>query len=148
VTEVKRHIEASPRAVFDVLGDGWLYASWVVGASRIRGVDDTWPQVGAQIHHSFGSWPLVIDDTTEVTEFEPWERLTLVARAWPVGEATVHIEVHPDGDGSEVSIEEDASSGPGLLVPRPVRQLGIAPRNVECLRRLAYLAEGRQQPTG
>jgi hypothetical protein len=30
-------------------------------------------------------------------------------------------------------------------VPKPLRQLMIGPRNVEALRRLAYLAEGRHR---
>ncbi len=140
--EVKRHIDASPAAVFAVLSDGWLYASWVVGASRIRAVDADWPAVGSRIHHSFGSWPAVIDDISQVVELEPGRLLTLVAKAWPVGEATVQVEVQPDGIGSEVTIREDASKGPGKLVPRPLRQLVIVPRNVECLKRLAFLAEG------
>jgi len=37
------------------------------------------------------------------------------------------------------------TSGPGLLVPPPVRRAAIAIRNVESLRRLALLAEGRSQ---
>jgi len=37
------------------------------------------------------------------------------------------------------------TSGPGLLVPSPVRWAAIAIRNVESLRRLALLAEGRSQ---
>jgi len=42
-----------------------------------------------------------------------------------------------------VWIAEDASSGPALLVPKPVRHAMMAVRNRETLRRLAYLAEGR-----
>jgi hypothetical protein len=37
---------------------------------------------------------------------------------------------------------EDAAEGPGMLVPKPVRDILIHSRNVETLRRLAYLAEG------
>src|SRR3712207_7075993 len=31
-----RHLDCTPEDVFSVLADGWLYPSWVVGASRIR----------------------------------------------------------------------------------------------------------------
>jgi hypothetical protein len=41
-----------------------------------------------------------------------------------------------------VTIREDAVAGPGTLVPKPVRQALILPRNREALRRLALLAEG------
>ena len=40
-------------------------------------------------------------------------------------------------------IEEDAMSGPARLVPRLVRDPALTWRNVESLRRLAYLAERR-----
>ncbi len=40
-------------------------------------------------------------------------------------------------------IEEDAVSGPGVLVPKPLRGLTLKWRNVETLQRLAYLAERR-----
>jgi hypothetical protein len=42
-------------------------------------------------------------------------------------------------------MEEDVASGPTKLVPKPVRATMIVPRNVEALRRLAYLAEGRSR---
>ena len=40
---------------------------------------------------------------------------------------------------------EDATAGPGLAVPRPVRQPVIAARNREALKRLALVAEGRHR---
>jgi hypothetical protein len=79
---------------------------WVVGASRMRDVDDGWPAPGTKLHHSFGVWPLVLDDTTEALEIEPGQRLVLEARGWPVGKARVEIAVDADADGSLVSIAE------------------------------------------
>src|SRR3954454_15461447 len=73
--------------VWRVIADGWLYSGWVVGASRIRDVDAEWPRQGAQLHHSVGTWPFVIDDSTRVTAVEPGRSLELVARGWPMGEA-------------------------------------------------------------
>ena len=139
----QRWFNCSAEQVWDVLGDGWLYPLWVVGASRIRDVDDGWPAEGRKIHHSFGVWPLVIDDTTEVVEIQPDQRIVLEARGWPVGTARVEITIRPDGNGSLVSIAEDVSSGPGQLVPQPLRVAAMDVRNKETLRRLAYLAEGR-----
>jgi uncharacterized protein YndB with AHSA1/START domain len=145
VDDISRRIEASPEQVFAVLSDGWLYPSWVVGASRIRDVDQTWPQVGSRLHHSFGVWPLVVDDTTEVLECEPDRRLVLQARGWPAGEATVKLQLEADGAGfCRVTMAEDASSGPGTLIPPALRQPPIRFRNTESLKRLAYLAEGRK----
>ena len=142
----ERRIGATPERVWDVLADGWLYPLWVVGATRMRDVDETWPAVGSRLHHSVGSWPLLIDDTTSVLECTPQSVLRLRARAWPAGDAQVTIQLNGSGADTLVEIEEDAESGPGLLVPKPARDLGLHWRNVESLRRLAFLAERRADP--
>ncbi|SDD68473.1 SRPBCC family protein [Nocardioides lianchengensis] len=139
-----RLVHATPDEVWSVLADGWLYPLWVVGASRMREVDDHWPEVGAQLHHSVGSWPLLIDDTTEVLEAVPGSLLRVRARAWPGGEAEVLLRLEASGPETEVVIEEDAVTGPGRLVPKPLRDVPLAWRNVETLRRLAYIAERRE----
>ncbi len=139
---VERQVRATPEQVWEVLADGWLYASWVVGASRTRDVDVTWPAEGSKIHHSFGIWPAVIDDTSEVQRAEIGRELKLRARGNPVGEAEVIVSLTAQPDGTTlVTIEEDAVAGPGTLVPRALRQMLIAPRNREALCRLAILAE-------
>jgi len=138
-----RVISASPAQVWDVLADGWLYPLWVVGASRLRDVEPAWPAEGSRLHHSVGAWPLLIDDDTRVMASVPLERLVLRARGWPAGEASVTITLEPDDAGTRVDIREDAVSGPGRLVPKPLRAVGIGWRNVETLRRLAYVVEGR-----
>ena len=144
MTHNTRIINATPQKVWDVLADGWLYPLWVVGASRMREVDDHWPQVGSRIHHSVGVWPALVDDHTEVTEATPGTSLTLRARAWPAGEAAVHLRLTAAADGTEVRIEEDVVSGPGALTPPPLRGLSLKWRNTESLRRLAFIAERRR----
>ncbi|GAB3071102.1 SRPBCC family protein [Phycicoccus sp. Root563] len=146
IVTVTREVTAPAQAVWDVLADGWDYATWVVGASRVRDVDLSWPAEGSRLHHSFGVWPLVISDTSKVIRSDAPTTLTLVARGWPAGEAAVVITVTARDERScSVAIAEDAVKGPGTLVPKPLRQLAIGPRNVEALRRLAYLAEGRHR---
>lgn len=140
---VRRRIEAPPEDVWAVLADGWLFASWVVGASRVRSVDPAWPAPGTAIHHSFGIWPAVIDDTTTVLSAEPARELVLRPKGRPVGEATVRLRLDRDGPGTLVTMDEDATAGPGLAVPAPLRRLALHPRNVESLRRLEHLAVGR-----
>ena len=144
---ISRPIEATSEQVWAVLSDGWLYAGWVVGASRIREVDPRWPAVGATIGHSVGSWPLLLDDDTEVLTCRPGRLLRLLARTRPLGESLVEIEIttRPGLGSCVVAIREDTVSGPGMLVPAPVRQLALAPRNRESLRRLDYLVRGRQR---
>ena len=96
MTTVDRVVNAEPADVWAVLADGWLYALWVVGAARMREVDDTWPAVGARLHHSVGTWPMLVDDTTSVLEVEPGRRLKLRARAWPAGEGEVELRLDAD----------------------------------------------------
>jgi uncharacterized protein YndB with AHSA1/START domain len=140
-----RPVSATPEQVWEVLADGWLYPLFVVGASRMRDVDESWPSVGARLHHSVGTWPLLIDDTTEVLEVEEGRRLLLKARGWPAGEAHVEISLRPDGDSTLVTMKEDATSGPGTLIPKPLRDPQLHWRNIEALRRLAFVVEGRTQ---
>lgn len=140
-----RTVSATPEQVWEVLADGWLYPLFVVGASRMREVDDTWPAVGSRLHHSVGTWPLLIDDTTEVLEVEEGRRLLLKARGWPAGEAHVEISLEPSGADTVVTMKEDATAGPGTLVPKPLRDAQLHWRNVEALRRLAFVVEGRTQ---
>ena len=145
----RRTIAAPAERVWDVLADGWSYATWVVGTARIRDVDESWPAPGSRIHHSVGLWPALLSDTTSVEECDTGRRLVLKARGWPLGEARVELEIEPDGPEScTVTMTEDAVSGPGALPPRVVRQAMILPRNSEALRRLAYLAEGSAGPVG
>jgi uncharacterized protein YndB with AHSA1/START domain len=137
-------VEAPPDKVWDVLADGWLYPLWVVGATRMRGVERHWPEKGAKIHHSAGAWPLVVNDETEVLECEPGRRLRLRAAGWPLGEAEVQIVLEPLAGGrTRVELDEDATIGPGRFVPKIVRAPVLRWRNTETLWRLARLAEGR-----
>ena len=142
-----RVLHCTPEDVFDVLGDGWLYPSWVVGASRMRDVDASWPAPGAELHHSFGVWPALIDDKTVVEEYDPPRRMVMRARGWPIGEARVFLEVKERGGDCVVRIREEAVAGPGRFVPRALMDMLLHWRNDETLHRLAYLSEGRAAPS-
>lgn len=139
-------MRCTPEAVFAVLADAWVFPTWVVGASRMRDVDGAWPAVGSQLHHSFGLWPLVMDDVTTMLEWDPPHRAVMCPAGWPVGEAQVELDVRPRGsDGCVVRLREFAVRGPGRLVPSPVADALLRVRNRETLRRLAHIAEGRSQ---
>lgn len=143
MSTTQRRIDATPEQVWEVLSDGWLYPLFVVGATRMRDVDDTWPAVGSHLHHSVGTWPFMLDDTTEVIAADAPHRLHLDARGWPFGRAEVVFTLEPDTGGTLVTIEEDAAGGPALLMPKPLRDAQLHVRNVEALQRLAYVVEGR-----
>jgi uncharacterized protein YndB with AHSA1/START domain len=138
-------MSCSPEDVFAVLSDAWLFPTWVVGATRMRDVDAAWPAEGSHLHHSFGVWPLVINDKTTVLEWDPPRRMVMQPSGWPVGEARVTLEVQPRGDGCVVRITEKAVRGPGAVVPAPLVDIALHARNVETLRRLSYVAEGKSE---
>ncbi|MFJ4175116.1 SRPBCC family protein [Microbacterium sp. NPDC089696] len=138
-----RTLDCRPEDVFAVLGDGWLYPGWVVGASRMRDVDETWPRPGAELHHSVGVWPALLDDTTVVEDWDPPRRMVMRAKGWPIGEARVTIRVRSYGSGCMVRIDEEPVNGPATLLPGLVTTPLLRWRNAETLHRLGYLAEGR-----
>ncbi|MFD6452753.1 SRPBCC family protein [Nocardia sp. NPDC060220] len=143
MVQVTRTIHAPVEEVFAVLADGWSYASWVVGASHIRDVDDTWPEVGARIHHSVGPWPCTVQDTTSVRAIDSPHSIELDARLWPIGAAVVRVELRAiDPTSCEALMTERAVRGPSRLLPHAVQALPLVPRNRESLSRLADLAEG------
>ena len=137
-----RAFACTAEQVFAVLENGWLYPTWVVGASRMRDVDASWPAVGSRVHHSVGVWPAVLDDTTSVLEWQEPRHAMLKARGWPIGEAYVSIDIQDTASGCIVRLTEDVVAGPARLIPTPLSDVAISYRNTETLRRLAYLAEG------
>jgi uncharacterized protein YndB with AHSA1/START domain len=137
-------MDCRPEDVFDILTDGWSYATWVVGAARIRAVDQAWPEVGARIHHSVGLWPVMISDTTSVERLEPSREIQLRVRAWPTGEGRVLLRCEAASGGrTRVTMEEWITSGPATVIPQRVADALLHLRNNESLRRLHYLAGSR-----
>lgn len=136
-----RDVAASCEQVWDVVADGWTYAQWVVGNSRTRAVDSTWPQPGAAIRHSIGVWPLVINDQTEVISCDPPHELVLLARLGPLGAARITLRLHETAEGCRIEMIEVPVEGVVSIIPDPLALVAIHPRNRECLLRLAALAE-------
>lgn len=143
---VSSHVAVPPARVFEVLADGWRYAGWVVGASHVRAVGATWPAAGARIHHSFGVWPLVLQDETTIEVSDPPSRLVLLAKGRPLGQARVDLRLDPEDEGTRVTMTETVVQGPGQAVPRVVLDRIIDARNREALARLAALAERPAEP--
>jgi hypothetical protein len=141
---VTRDIAATRQRVWDVLADGWSYAGWVVGNSRIRAVSANWPAPGTRILHSIGAWPAVINDETVVQSCETGRELVLLANVWPAGKARITLQLSDvPGGGCRVAMSEVAVSRPLRWVPDSVQLLGVAPRNRECTWRLAMIAEDK-----
>ncbi|WP_067653055.1 SRPBCC family protein [Nocardia harenae] len=142
--EIGVTVEVPIDEAFATLTDGWLYSSWVVGASHIRAVDPEWPAVGSRIHHSVGPWPFTMRDHTTVLAVQEPHRLELEARLWPFGAAYVRLTLREEGPGrTRIEMAEKAVKGPGVVVPDLAQGLLLAPRNRESLHRLADLVRGR-----
>ncbi|MEV5967003.1 SRPBCC family protein [Kribbella sp. NPDC051952] len=144
MSQNERLIDASVEDVFGVLTDGWSYASWVVGASRIRAVEKGWPEPGHSIHHSVGAWPLLLHDSTTVEQYEPLRFLRLTVRAWPTGEGIVEFEATDQNGRCHLTMREHTAKGPATLIPDAIVDPILHVRNTETLRRLAFLAERRR----
>jgi hypothetical protein len=84
-----------------------------------------------------------------VERVEASRLLQLKVKAWPTGEGRVVLTCTPTTDGeTEVVMEEQAVSGPAKLIPTAAQDFMLHHRNVEALRRLAYLAENRARSRG
>lgn len=141
---VTRRVHASPGQVWAVLADGWRYATWAVGTTRVGEVDRAWPAVGSRLRHRAGAWPIAVDGHVEVLAGQPGRLLVLGTRAWPVGTTRLRIMMSAnDSHGSIVRIAEDAAGGPVGLVPGRIRDRFLISRHQETLRRLAMVAEGQ-----
>jgi uncharacterized protein YndB with AHSA1/START domain len=136
-------ISATPEEVFDVLADGRTYGHWVVGSSEIRSVDDAWPAVGSRFHHKVGVGPFKVADHTRVEQVDRPRMLKLRARARPLGTAFVTLEMHPHAEGTRVVMVEKAADPLTSLVFNPLTDWLVTARNVESLRRLREMVEGR-----
>ncbi|MDQ6839730.1 MAG: SRPBCC family protein [Actinomycetota bacterium] len=144
---VTAHVQATPAEVFEILADGWYYPTWVVGTSHVRAVGADWPAAGSRIFHASGVWPIVVRDETKVEHSVPAERLVMITRARPMGEAKVDIILLPEPDGTSVTMVETPVGGPGRWLHNPLNEALLIRRNVETLARLTALAEHRSTPS-
>jgi hypothetical protein len=137
MTTVTHPTSASTDAVWAVLAAGWRYADWVVGAKRIRAVDDGWPEPGTRFHHKVGVGPVDIEDSSVSEAMDAGRALSLRVKAFPAGAARVRIVLR---DG-EILMEEHPIEGPARRFDNPVLRALLKLRNKESLRRLARIAE-------
>jgi len=141
---VKQDIAAPPARVWAVIADGWTYSQWVVGNSRMRAVDRHWPEVGSTIWHSIGVWALLLNDITVVEDCQPLERLVLLAKGRPFGKARISLRLFETDDGGcRIEMVEVPVGAPMGWIPDRLALAAAIPRNRECTRRLAAIAERR-----
>jgi hypothetical protein len=146
----RRYMPYDPSLIFSVLRDGWSYDKWVVGTSKIRSVDPTWPEPGARLHYRIGRGAMSKDDETRSIRIVDGSELELEAVGRPLGTARVDIRVDRVRDGALVTMIEHPTKGALASLHNPGFELLIYLRNVETLRRLERVVSGRARghPTG
>jgi uncharacterized protein YndB with AHSA1/START domain len=143
-----RLIHAPPARVFEVLADPRSYAYWVIGSREVRAADADWPQPASRFHHTVNIGPLHVRDHTEVEKMEPDRFLQLKANARPFGTARVKLDLEPEGDGTRVTMIEQAGDTLSAFLFQPLTHLLLRRRNDHSLERLAELAEGSRPMPG
>lgn len=144
MSTTRKQIAAPPEKVWAVLADPDNYAHWVVGSRDIRDADPAFPAEGTSFHHTLAFGPIDLKDTSKVVESDEPRRLVLHVKARPFGRGTVEMDLAPRDGGTQVTMREGPASPVARLLYNPVMDLALHGRNVEALRRLAELAEGRE----
>jgi uncharacterized protein YndB with AHSA1/START domain len=107
VSYTSRQITASPEQAFAVLVDPTTYPRWLIGATAIRDVDETWPSRGSAFHHVVGWGRIRIADSTEVLDIEYGALLRLNVRARPWISAIATFRMFGGDDSCVVTLEEE-----------------------------------------
>jgi hypothetical protein len=136
-------VAASRERIFEVLCDPECYVRWVVGAGRLRGVDESWPSVGSRFHHTVGIPPFEVQDSTEVRRCEAPTHIELCAMVRPFFEAIVDLRLADVGYGrTRITMTERSTGG---LMARTAWMAGpaLSMRNRLALRRLEHIVACR-----
>ncbi len=140
------HFDVPPERAFEVLSQPRRYAFWVTGAREVNEADPEWPAPGSSFRHTQGIKPLLISDTTTVLAADPPHLLELEARVRPLLVARILLRLEDEDGGTRVTMDEQPTGGllrlPLRVPPSP--QI-VRARNLEALRRLRLLAEGKKR---
>lgn len=144
-------IDAPVARVFAVICDPRTFPDWLLGAQKIRKVDEAWPAPGSAFHHTVGAGPVHISDRTSVIEVNEPERLELRAHLGPMGSARVIFQLRAKDGMTEVELEEFPDGGVMRVLwstlGRAALALGIWGRNESSLQQLkAYIESSGTGP--
>src|SRR3546814_12648700 len=114
MSAVSATIEAPVSAVWAALVDPDTYPDWLIGARRIRRVEDGWPRPGTSFHHVVGlGGPLSIADRTPALEVQDQRLLKMEVRARPLvhGSGTLPLDPAHDWPSHQAPVQ-DTPLGP------------------------------------
>lgn len=135
------HVEASPQHVYDVLSEPRHYGEWVVGTQAVVESDPRFPASGSSFRYVAGVGPARITDRTIVLDAEPPSRLELVAKGGPLPDASITLELTPEGGGTRVTLHERPRRRILAIAIGPLGHFLISRRNQVALGRLKRIAE-------
>jgi uncharacterized protein YndB with AHSA1/START domain len=128
----------SPDEVFDHLLNPWEYPQWLLGASRMRGVDDDWPAVGSKFHHVVGWGPLKVADHSRIDEIDRPRKLVLYVKATPLVQGKVTFTLDEVDGGTLLTLKEEPAIAAANVL-RPALDPPTHARNKKSLQQLADL---------
>ncbi len=142
--ETCRSVTHPVEAVFEALADPYTYPRWLVGAQRIRAVDDDFPAPGSEFHHSVGvADGATVDDTSSVLAVDAPHRLDLEVQVGPIN-GIVRFRIEPTPTGATIRMRERPAGLAKVLTPFTRPALGA--RNAESLRRLDVMLDDDAPP--
>lgn len=134
------YVNAPPERVFAVLSDRTQYQNWVVGTEDTTEAEGDWPEVGSTLRYTIAG-PVKLSNRTVVEAVDAPHRLELKAKAGPFPDASITLDLVPEGAGTRVRMHERPASGVVNVLTGPVGHFALSRRNREALDRLRTLAE-------
>lgn len=138
--EVRQRVDAPRDKVFNLLADPTTYPDWLVGAQRIRSVDDTFPEPGSKFDHSVGpSEQATVDDDTAVIEAHGHRKLVLEVHVGPLS-GEVEFDLRKRGDDATEIVMRERPIGAAVMLT-PLLRPALALRNRQSMRQFAEIAQ-------
>ncbi len=138
--EVHQTIEAPRDEVFNAIADPRTYPDWLVGAQKIRHVDEDFPAPGTEFDHSVGPTEAVtVDDDTKAIAVQGHRRLVLEVHIGPF-QGEVEFQLKKRGDATTEVKMRERPIGP-IVVATPLLRPILAARNSASLQKLAKVIE-------
>ncbi|MER7519561.1 SRPBCC family protein [Streptomyces sp. NPDC126499] len=140
-----RLIDAPPADVWSVLGDGELYARWVVGTHDTWERDGAWPAEGAELGYTVKLGPWTVEGRTISRLCEPQDRLELEA-VNGLGSARIGFRTLRWGEGCLVLVDEHPLTGPATPLHNTALDALIRWRHRSMLARLERAVREKAGP--
>ena len=138
------HAQGTPESVWAIISQPSLYGDWVVGAEKVLEADDSWPAEGSSLKHQSSVGPLNVEDVTTVLVASAPNHIELDAHLGPIGKAKVVMDfISEASGGTKIVMQETFDEGIASKAPGITDAL-LKGRNVETLRRLVDLSEGKR----